>query len=131
MSNNTSKITTPCFKQCWRLYDRETNKAIADVVTMRDEVIDDSKDYEIFDPEFTWKRKTVTDYIARPLAVEIFNKGKLVYKCPTATQIRDYREQQVESLWEEVQRFEKPHKYYVDMSQKLWDLKNKLLAARH
>lgn len=127
LSGNTSKITVPGFKQAWRLFDRDSGKAIADVITLRDEIIDDSNEYVLFDPEFTWKRKTVTDYIARPLAVEIFNKGKLVYKCPTATQIRDYREQQVESLWEEVQRFEKPHKYYVDMSQKLWDLYHDML----
>ncbi len=122
LSENTSKITLPGFKQSWRLFDRESGKAIADVITLHDEEIDDTEDYEIFDPEFTWKRKTVYDFIARPLQVPIFKNGELVYKCPSATQIRDYREQQVESLWEEVQRFEKPHKYYVDLSQRLWDL---------
>jgi nicotinate phosphoribosyltransferase len=127
LSNNTSKITVPGFKQCWRLFDRESGKSIADVITLRDEVIDDTKDYELFDPEHTWKRKTVTNFIARPLQIPIFKGGKLVYKSPTATKIREYREQQVESLWEEVQRFEKPHKYYVDMSQNLWDLYHEML----
>lgn len=128
LSENTSKITLPGFKQSWRLFDRESGKAIADVITLHDEVIDDTKDYEIFDPEFTWKRKVVYDFIARPLQVPIFKNGELIYKCPTATEIRDYREQQVESLWEEVQRFEKPHKYYVDLSQKLWDLHRELIS---
>ena len=128
LSENTSKITLPGFKQSWRLFDRDSGKAIADVITLHDEVIDDTKDYEIFDPEFTWKRKVVYDFIARPLQVPIFRNGELVYKCPNATQIREYREQQVESLWEEVQRFEKPHKYYVDLSQKLWDLYRDMIA---
>ena len=127
LSENTSKITLPGFKQCWRLFDRESGKAIADVITLRDEKIDDTKEYDLFDPEYTWKRKTVSGFIARPLQVKIFDKGELIYKSPSATAIKEYREQQVESLWEEVQRFEKPHKYYVDMSQKLWDLYTDML----
>lgn len=127
LSENTSKITLPGFKQCWRLFDRESGKAIADVITLRDEKIDDTGEYDLFDPEFTWKRKTVSGFIARPLQVPIFNKGDLVYKSPSATAIKEYREQQVESLWEEVQRFEKPHKYYVDLSQNLWDLYTDML----
>lgn len=127
LSENTSKITLPGFKQCWRLFDRESGKAIADVITLRDEKIDDTGEYDLFDPEFTWKRKIVSGFIARPLQVPIFNKGELVYKSPSATAIKEYREQQVESLWEEVQRFEKPHKYYVDLSQKLWDLYTDML----
>ncbi len=127
LSENTSKITLPGFKQCWRLFDRDSGKAIADVITLRDEVIDDTKEYELFDPEYTWKRKAVTDFIARPLQVEVFKNGELCYKSPDATAIRDYREQQVESLWEEVQRFEKPHKYYVDYSQRLYDLQKNLI----
>lgn len=127
LSENTSKITLPGFKQCWRLFDRESGKAIADVITLRDEKIDDTGEYDLFDPEFTWKRKIVSGFIARPLQVSIFNKGELVYKSPSATAIKEYREQQVESLWEEVQRFEKPHKYYVDLSQNLWDLYTDML----
>lgn len=127
LSENTSKITLPGFKQCWRLFDRESGKAIADVITLRGEKIDDTGEYDLFDPEFTWKRKTVSGFIARPLQVPIFNKGELVYKSPSATAIKEYREQQVESLWEEVQRFEKPHKYYVDLSQNLWDLYTDML----
>ena len=127
LSENTSKITLPGFKQCWRLFDRESGKAIPDVITLRDENIDDTKEYEIFDPEYTWKRKSVHDFIARPLQVEVFKNGELKYRCPTASAIREYREQQVESLWEEVQRFEKPHKYYVDYSEKLYQLQKALI----
>ncbi len=127
LSGNTSKITIPGFKQAWRLFDKDSGKAIADVITLRDELIDDKKPFVLFDPEYIWKRKTVTDFIARPLQVEVFKGGQLVYKCPSATKIRDYREQQIESLWEEVQRFEKPHKYYVDMSQNLWDMYTDML----
>ena len=86
-----------------------------------------TKEYEIFDPEYTWKRKSVHDFIARPLQVEVFKNGELKYRCPTASAIREYREQQVESLWEEVQRFEKPHKYYVDYSEKLYQLQKALI----
>ncbi len=129
-SENTSKITLPGYKQVWRLFDRESGKAIADVITLRDETIDDTKDYEIFDLEHTWKRKVVTDFIARPLQVQVYKKGELCYKSPSATDIRNYREQQVESLWEEVQRFEKPHKYYVDLSQNLWTLYHDMLNGR-
>lgn len=127
LSENTSKITLPGFKQSWRLFDRDSGKAIADVITLRDEIIDDTKEYEIFDPEYTWKRKTINNFIARPLQIEVFKSGELKYKSPSATSIRDYREQQVESLWEEVQRFEKPHKYYVDYSDKLFNLQKELI----
>jgi nicotinate phosphoribosyltransferase len=127
VSENVGKITNPGFKQVWRLFDRESGKAIADVLTTNDEVIDDSKPYEIFDPEFTWKRKTVTDFYAKKLMVQLFDKGNCVYESPALDKIRDYCRQQVNTLWEEVTRFENPHEYYVDLSQKLWDMKEKLL----
>jgi len=127
ISENVSKITLPCFKQCWRLFDRESGKAIADVVTLASEEIDDTKPYEIFDKDHVWKRKTIDNFIARKLKCRIFDKGNLVYKSPSATEIQGYRSKQVESLWDEVQRFEKPHTYYVDLSEKLWNERNKLL----
>lgn len=129
ISENVSKITTPGFKTCWRLFDRESGKAIADVITLADESIDDTKPYVIFDPEHTWKRKTLTNFIARKLTVPLFEKGECVYTSPSVSQIRHYCRNQVEHLWEEVQRFEKPHKYYVDMSEKLWKLRDDLLKA--
>ncbi len=127
ISENISKITLPCFKTVWRLFDRDSGKAIADVITLADEEIDDTKPYEIFDPQFTWKRKKVTNFIARRLQKPIFVGGECVYKLPKTEEIKEYRARQVETLWEEVQRFEKPHAYYVDLSQKLWDERHRLL----
>lgn len=127
ISENVEKITTPCFKNLYRLYDRDTNKAIADVITLHDEVIDDSKPYELFDPEYTWKRKTVDNYIAVPLRKQYFKNGKLIQEMPTLQHIREYCRVAIDTLWDEVKRFENPHTYYVDLSQALWDVKDKLL----
>ena len=128
LSENVEKITNPCNKKLVRLYSKETNKAIADVLLLNDEPTPDGSDYEIFDPNHTWKRKTVTDYYAKELLVPIFKEGKCVYKSPDIEAIRKYCKEQVETLWDEVKRFENPHDYYVDLSQKLWDIKHKLLS---
>ena len=104
-----------------------TNKAIADVITLHDEVIDDSRPYEIFDPEHTWKRKTITDFYAKPLRAKLFENGKCIYHSPALPEIRAYCSEQIDTLWDEVKRFENPHRYYVDLSQPLWDLKESLL----
>ena len=127
ISENVEKITNPGFKKPWRLYDRETGKAIADVITLAHETIDDTKPYEIFHPEHTWKRKTVTNFEARPLQVPIFEKGVCVYQSPSLQEIQQYCKEQIHTLWDEMLRFENPHKYYVDLSQELWDLKRTLL----
>ena len=127
ISENVAKITTPCFKQVYRLYDRDTDKAIADVITLHGETIDDTKPYELFDPEHTWKRKQVDNFYARPLLERIFKDGKCVYDSPSVREIRTYCDAQLETIWDELKRFENPHKYYVDLSHKLWDIKNSLL----
>ncbi len=127
ISENVTKITNPGFKSVWRLFDRVSNKAIADVITLHDEVIDDSKPYEIFDPEHTWKRKTITDFYAKPLRAKLFERGKCIYQTPSLQEIRAYCSSQIDTLWDEVKRFENPHRYYVDLSQQLWDLKESLL----
>lgn len=127
VSENVAKITTPGFKKVWRLFDRENNKAIADVVTLADEVIDDTKPYEIFDQEHIWKRKILTNFKAVPLMVPLFENGECVYESPSVEEIRSYCKEQMETMWDEVLRFENPHKYYVDLSQPLWDMKNLLL----
>ena len=127
ISENVAKITTPCFKQVYRLYDRDTDHAIADVITLHGEKIDDNKPYELFDPEHTWKRKLVKNYYARPLLKRIFKEGECVYKTPSTAEIREYCDNQLDTLWDELKRFENPHKYYVDLSQKLWEIKNNLL----
>ena len=127
ISENVEKITTPGFKQVWRLFDNESGKAMADVITLRDEVIESDKPYELFDPEFTWKRKTLVNFTAKPLQVPLFLAGECVCQKPTLAEIRTDCQAQMDTLWNEVLRFENPHKYYVDFSQKLWDMREKLL----
>ena len=127
LSENVEKITNPACKQVWRLFDRKNNKAIADVITLAHEEIDDSKHYELFDPEFTWKRKLVSDFYAKKLQVPIFKAGECVYQSPSLPEIQAHCREQIDLLWGEILRFENPHKYYVDLSQPLWDLKNELL----
>lgn len=129
VSENVAKITNPCFKKVYRLFANETGKAIADVITLAGEKIDCTKEYEIFDPEHTWKRKKISDFSAVELQVPIFTKGKCVYKSPDLKEIRKYCEQQLDTIWDEVKRFENPHKYYVDLSENLWNEKYKLLSG--
>lgn len=129
VSENVAKITTPCFKQVYRLYDNDTKKAIADVLTLRDEVIEENKPYELFDPEHTWKHKSVENFTVRPLLEQIFKNGECVYSSPTAKEIQSYCMDQLDTLWDELKRFENPHKYYVDLSKKLWQIKNDLLQS--
>ena len=127
VSENVGKITNPHFKKVWRFYGRDTGKAIADYLSVWDETVDDSGDFEIFDPEAIWKRKMVYDFEAKELQVPIFKHGELVYELPELDAIRAYCAAQVDTLWDEVQRFDNPHSYYVDLSQKLWDIKQKML----
>ena len=127
VSENVEKITNPGYKSPWRLFERQTGKAIADVITLADEVIDDSQPYEIFHPEYTWKRKTVTDFVAKKLQVPIFIGGQCVYQSPSVQEIQRYCEEQIATLWDEMLRFEHPHKYYIDLSPKLWQMKSALL----
>lgn len=131
VSENVTKITNPDFKEVWRLFDTSTGKAIADVLTCRGEVIDDTRPYVIFDPEHTYKRKLLSNFSAVKLMERIFDGGKCVYASPSAEDIKAYCAAQLDTLWDELKRFEYPHKYYVDLSQKLWDKKNKLLEKAH
>ncbi|MCL2513443.1 MAG: nicotinate phosphoribosyltransferase [Oscillospiraceae bacterium] len=127
LSGNVAKNTAPCAKLLWRLFDRETGKAIADLLTLEDETVDESVPYQLFDPDFTWKRKTAENFIARQLLKPVFKNGELAAAPPGLADIRAYCLQQVDSLWEEVLRFEYPHDYYVDYSQRLWDERTKLI----
>ncbi len=129
ISENVIKITNPYFKKVYRLYSKETGMAIADVLTTFDETIDSSRPYEIFDPRNTWKRKLVTDFEAVELQVPIFQSGMCVYQSPTLSEIKDYCKDRLDTIWDEVKRFENPHEYYVDLSQKLWDIRYDLLSA--
>ena len=129
VSENTAKITNPHFKKLYRYYDRESGKAIADELCVYDETVDDSKPHTIFDPNATWKTKTLTDFTARELLVPIFENGELVYDCPSIEEIAAYCKEQLDLLWDEVKRFENPHTYYVDLSEKLYEIKNILLSV--
>ena len=128
ISENVEKITLPGFKTVWRLFDNESGKAIADVVTLADEIIDDTKPYEIFNPNHTWKRKTITNFTAKKLMVKLFEKGKKVYNSPQVSEIQKFCREQINTMWDEVLRFENPHEYYVDLSEKLWELRSELLS---
>ena len=128
ISENVAKITTPCFKKLWRLFDRESGKAIADLITLHDEVIDDTKPYELFDPDHIWKRKVVKNFRAVELQQKLFENGKSLAKPRDLNEIKEYCLQQVDTLWDEVTRFENPHQYYVDLSQRLWNEKNRLIS---
>lgn len=130
ISENVVKITNPHYKKIYRIFDNKTGKAAADLICVHDEKIDETKPLELFDPDFTWKRKTVTDFTAKELQVPVFLNGRCVYKSPTIGEIREYCAEQLGTLWESVLRFENPHKYYVDLSQKLWDIKQKLLSDK-
>ncbi len=128
ISENVAKITIPCFKTLYRLFSNETGQAIADVITLHDEEINENEEYVLFDPEHTWKRKTVKNFTARKLLVPIFKAGKCVYESPKLSDIKAYCKEELDKIWDEVKRFENPHIYYVDLSQKLWDIKYKLLS---
>ncbi len=130
ISENAAKITNPSFKKVYRLYDKADGKAFADLITLHDETVDESRPLELFDPVDTWKRKTFENFTAKELLVPIFQSGKLVYDLPSMEEIRAHCAHELSLQWEEVKRFENPHNYYVDLSQKLWDLKQELLKAR-
>ena len=130
ISENVGKITNPHFKKLYRFFGNDTGKAIADYLCVHDEVVDDTKDLEIFDPSATWKRKTVYDFTAKELLVPIFKNGELVYDLPSLDEIQKYCAQQIDTLWDEVKRFDNPHTYYVDLSQKLWQIKYDLLREK-
>lgn len=127
VSENTTKITNPHFKKVYRYFDNESGKAIADELCLYDEVVDTAKPRTIFDPNATWKTKTITDFTAKELQVPIFKNGECVYDSPNINEIADYCREQVSLLWDEVKRFENPHTYYVDLSKKLYEIKNILL----
>lgn len=130
LSENVGKITTPHFKKIYRLFGRDTGKAEADLICVWDETVDDTKPLEIFDPENTWKTKTLDNFVAKELQVPIFRNGELVYELPTLQEIRANCKASLESMWEEVKRFDNPHNYYVDLSQKLWDIKYGMIKTQ-
>ena len=130
LSENVSKITNPHFKKVYRLFENQTGKAFADLICVHDEAVDDTQPIELFDPDYTWKRKTFTDFTAKELLVPVFSHGERVYPKFSTEEIKRYCAEQLDLLWDEVKRFENPHNYYVDLSQKLWDIKHQLLNEK-
>ena len=130
ISENVGKITTPHFKKIYRLRGRDTGKAEADLICLWDETVDDTQPLEIFDPEHTWKRKTLENFTATELLVPIFKDGKQVYELPAINDIRNHCADEIQGMWDEVRRFSNPHNYYVDLSQKLWDIKHEMLKEK-
>lgn len=126
ISENVVKVTNPSYKKVYRLYSKSDNKALADVITLSDEKIKEGE-YTIFDPVNTWKNKTLNNYYVKELQTQIFKQGKLVYTSPTLKEIAEYSKKDLDTFWEEIKRIENPHKYFVDLSQKLWDLKQQML----
>ncbi len=126
-SENVEKITIPHFKKVYRLYNRDNGKAIADYMTVYDETVNENEPLMLFDPYATWKTKNVCNFEARELLVPVFLKGKRVYQSPPLKEIKNYCKQQVDTLWDEIKRFDNPQTYYVDLSQKLWDIQQELL----
>ena len=129
ISENVGKITNPHYKKLYRFIGNDTGKAIADYLCVYDEEVDDSQDLEIFDPDATWKRKNVYNFTAKELQVPIFKNGERVYECPKLADNRAYCLEQVDTLWDEIKRFDNPQTYFVDLSQKLWDIKYDLLKT--
>ncbi len=130
ISENVAKITNPHYKKLYRIFDNKTGKAEADLICVFDEKIDESKPLELFDPDYTWKRKTMTDFTAKELQVPVFLNGKRVYNSPDIATIKKYCAEQLDTMWDSVLRFENPHRYYVDLSEKLWNIKHNLLSDK-
>ena len=126
ISENVEKITNPHFKKLYRIYDKENGKAVADYLTVYDEDAP-TGELELFDPQYTWKKKVVKNFVARELQVPIFKNGICVYQSPKFEEIVEYAKAEISTLWEEITRFENPHNYYVDLSPKLWNIKKSLL----
>lgn len=129
ISENTAKITNPGFKKVYRFYSKETNKALADVITLYNEEIPENN-FTIFDPNNPWRKKTLNNYVVKNLQEQIFKDGELVYKNPNLNEIAEHCKEELNTLWDEVRRLNNPHKYYVDLSEKLWELKNNMLKNR-
>ena len=127
ISENVEKITNPGFKTIWRLFDKETDRALGDIIALNEEEIPTGDEIEIFDPNAVWKRKRITNFYAKNLREQIFKGGKCVYKLPALDDIKKYCKEQLDLMWDEMKRFENPQTYYVDLSDKLWRLKHSMI----
>lgn len=131
ISENPDKITTPGYKKVYRLYSNQTGKMVADLIALFDEEFDFTKPITLFDPDHTWKKKTFEDYTAEKLLKPIYIGGKRVYELPDIETIKSSCKEQVSKIWDEVVRLENPQNYYVDLSQKLWDVKHEMLSCKY
>lgn len=127
ISENDEKITNPGFKKIIRIFDKSSDKALADLIALRNETINESEPLVLFNPVHTWKRKKLKNYYTKDLQVQIFKSGKCVYESPSVLDIKEFAKVETNKLWSEVLRFENPHTYYVDLSENLWSLKQTLL----
>ena len=127
LSNNSAKITNPGFKDIVRVYDKETGKAEADMIILRGEKIDENAPLVLTHPTDRWKKTTYENYTIKSLQVEVIKNGKLVYSLPTLDQIKKYAQSEIESLWDEHKRLDRPHLYKVDLSDELYELKRKMI----
>lgn len=126
ISENVEKITNPGFKKVYRFYSKDTGYALADLITLADETVSENG-YQLFDEHNTWKKKYLNNYTIKELQEKIYDNGKLVYKSPSLKEIAKYSKEQLNTIWDEVKRLRNPQKYYVDISQKLYDLKHEML----
>lgn len=133
LSENAEKNTNPGNKKIYRIYDKDTKKIIADLICLEEETLDTSEELLLFDPLDTWKKTLLPadTYYTKELLVPVFKNGNCVYKSPSVMEIREYCKEEMDTLWEESRRLEYPHRTHVDLSQKLWDLKNNLLNEYH
>ena len=127
ISENVEKITNPGFKTIWRLFDKDTDRALGDIIALDEEDGPVGEEIEIFDPNAIWKRKKITNFYAKNLREQIFKGGKCVYKLPELNDIKQYCKEQLDLMWDEMKRFENPQTYYVDLSDKLWRLKHSMI----
>ena len=126
VSENVTKITNPSFKKTYRFYSKASDKALADVITLANESIPENN-YTIFDPSNPWRKKTLVNYYYKTLQEQIFKGGNLIYSSPSLTDISKKCKKELSTLWDEIKRLDNPHKYYVDLSYELWNLKNNML----
>lgn len=128
VSNDPGKITNPGYKKVSRIYDIDSKKALADIIMLNEEVIDDTKALTIFHPIYTWKKRIISPgYVVKDLLVPVIINGKLVYDLPKIGEIQKHLKEEIENFWPAITRFTNPHEYHVDLSLKLWNLKNNLL----
>lgn len=129
ISENPVKITNPGEKKLWRIYDKASGKAVADLIALAHETYDTDKPLTIYDPVNTWKSMTLTNYTMKELQVKVFDQGKRVYDSPSLNEIQKHCEEEMSTFWSQYKRLLNPHRYKVDLSDSLWMLKNSMLQG--